>query len=102
MGKQGLKEAQMNSYKATHYLADKVGKLDKFEQVYQADFFKDVLMQTSIDEQVIEDALLDAGILGPLAMVRFDPSRKGQLLFSATEKRTKNEIDLLVQVLEVL
>jgi glycine dehydrogenase subunit 1 len=102
MGKQGLKEAQMNSYKATHYLADQVCKLEKFEQVYQADFFKDVLIQTNIEEQVIEDALLEAGILGPLAMVRFDQARKGQLLFSATEKRTKEEIDLLVQVLEAL
>ena len=102
MGKQGLKEAQMNSYKATHYLADQVCKLEKFEQVYQADFFKDVLIQTNIEEQVIEDALLEAGILGPLAMVRFDQARKGQLLFSATEKRTKEEIDRLVQVLEAL
>lgn len=102
MGKEGVKEAQMNSYKATHYLAEQVGKLEKFTKVYQADFFKDVLFETSIDEQVIEDALLKEGILGPLALKKFDQTRKGQLLFSATEKRTKQEIDKLVQVLEVL
>jgi len=102
MGKEGLKEAQMNSYKATHYLADQVTKLDKFSLVYEADFFKDVLIQTNIDEEIIEEALLQEGMLGPLQMKKFDESRTGQLLFSATEKRTKQEIDHLVQVLGAL
>lgn len=102
MGKEGVKEAQMNSYKATHYLAEQINKIDTFELVYDADFFKDVLFKTTLDEEIVEEALLKEGILGPLQLSKFDSSKKGQLLFSATEKRTKQEIDHLVQVLEAL
>jgi len=102
MGKEGVKEAQLQSYQATHYLAEQVTKLKKFEMVYQADFFKDCLIKTSLDEDIIEEALLKEGMAGPLQLKQFDQDKQGYLLFSATEKRTKKEIDHLVQVLEAL
>jgi len=102
MGKEGVKEAQLKSYNATHYLAEQITKLDKFELVYQADFFKDCLIKTTLDEDLIEDALLQEGMLGPLKLKDYDQDKKGYLLFSATEKRTKQEIDHLVQVLGAL
>jgi glycine dehydrogenase subunit 1 len=102
MGKEGVKEAQLKSYNATHYLAEQITKLDKFELVYQADFFKDCLIKTTLDEDLIEDALLQEGMLGPLKLKDYDQDKEGYLLFSATEKRTKQEIDHLVQVLGAL
>lgn len=102
MGKKGIVEAQKKSYNATHYLMEKVTGLDKFELVYNKPFFKDVLIKTSVKYQVIEDALYEAGMLGPLNIGKFDKSKEGYLLFSATEKRTKEELDTLVSVLEVL
>ena len=102
MGKKGLKEAQMNSYNATHYLYDQVTKLDKFNPVYKHDFFKDCVVETTLDPEVINEALYNKGILGPLSLGKFDPKKKQLLLFSATEKRTKEEIDTLISVLEVL
>jgi glycine dehydrogenase subunit 1 len=102
MGKQGLKEAQMNSYNATHYLQEQVCKLDGFELVYDQPYFKDVLIRTSKDVDQVQNALEEKGILGPLSIGRFLPGRDNELLFSATEKRTKEEIDLLVSVLEAL
>ncbi len=102
MGKEGVKEAQLKSYNATHYLAEQITKLDKFELVYQADFFKDCLIKTTLDEDLIEDTLLQEGMLGPLKLKDYDQDKEGYLLFSATEKRTKQEIDHLVQVLGAL
>lgn len=102
MGKKGLNEAQMNSYKATHYLYERLISLPKFSPVYSHDFFKDCLVESTVSSDKINDALFEVGILGPLSLGKFDPKRSNQLLFSATEKRTKNEIDKLISVLEVL
>jgi len=102
MGKKGLKEAQQNSVNATHYLYNEITNLDGFEAVYDAPFFKDCLIKTTKDPKKIEENLLDAGILGPLHLAKYDKNKQGYLLFSATEKRTRAEIDSLVSVLEAI
>lgn len=102
MGKNGVKEAQLNSTNATHYLFDEIVKLPKFNKVFDYDFFKDCTIETTLDPAVINDALYKEGILGPLSLGKYDESKKQLLLFSATEKRTKDEIDKLVSLLEAL
>lgn len=102
MGKNGVKEAQLNSTNATHYLFDEIVKLPKFNKVFDYDFFKDCTIETTLDPTVINDALYKEGILGPLSLGKYDESKKQLLLFSATEKRTKDEIDKLVSLLEAL
>ncbi len=102
MGKQGLKEVQQKSYNATHYLYDQITKLPKFEKVYNQPFFKDCVIKTTLNPETINEKLLEKGILGPLDLSKYDSTKQNQLLFSATEKRSKEEIDLLVNVLEEL
>jgi glycine dehydrogenase subunit 1 len=79
-----------------------VTKLDGFTLAYNQPFFKDVLIKTTKDPKSIHKALYDKGYLGPLHLGDCDKEKQGYLLFSATEKRTKEEIDTLVSVLEVL
>lgn len=100
MGKQGLKEVQQKSYNATHYLYERITALPKFSPVYEQPFFKDCVIQSEVDANIINNKLLEKGILGPLDLGKYDTNKKNQLLFSATEKRTKEEIDLLISVLE--
>ncbi|AIO18975.1 putative glycine dehydrogenase (decarboxylating) subunit 1 [Candidatus Izimaplasma bacterium HR1] len=102
MGKKGLKEVQQNSYNATHYLYDQITALPNFSAVYEQPFFKDCVIETKLDVELINEKLLEKGFLGPLHLGKYDNTKQNQLLFSATEKRTKDEIDLLVNVLEEL
>lgn len=102
MGRKGLEEAQMNSYNATHYLLERLTELPKFSKAFSHEFFKDVAVKTTLDPSLINQALLEKGFLGPLSLGKFDDTKNDLLLFSATEKRTKAEIDQLVSVLEVL
>ncbi len=102
MGKQGLKEVQQKSYNATHYLYERITALPKFHTVYDQPFFKDCVVQSEVDAELVNSKLLEKGILGPLNLGKYDSSKKNQLLFSATEKRTMKEIDLLISVLEEL
>ena len=101
-GKKGLVEVQQKSYNATHYLYERLLELSKFEEVYNQPFFKDCVVSTELDPIVINNALLEKGILGPLCLGKYDKNKQNQLLFSATEKRTKDEIDILIHVLEEL
>lgn len=102
MGKKGVIEAQQKSYNATHYLYEQVTALPKFNKVFDQPFFKDCVIHSDIDKKMIEQACIKAGLLGPLALGTLDSEKEGLFLFSATEKRTKEEIDTLVHVLEVL
>ncbi len=102
MGKEGIKEAQTNSINATHYLYEEIIKLPKFKKVFDHDFFKDCTIETTLNPKVINQELFNNGILGPLSLGKYDKSKKQMLLFSATEKRSKKEIDKLVSILGAL
>ncbi len=102
MGKKGIEEAQTNSVNATHYLYEEITKLPKFSKVFNHDFFKDCVIETTLDHEMINNELYKEGILGPLSLGKYDESKKQLLLFSATEKRSKTEIDKLVSILGAL
>lgn len=102
MGKKGLVEVQQKSYNATHYLYERLLELPKFNKVYDQPFFKDCVVYSLIDSKIMNEKLLEKGLLGPLCLGKYDEAKKNQFLFSATEKRTKDEIDLLIRVLEEL
>jgi glycine dehydrogenase subunit 1 len=100
MGKQGVVEAQQRSYDNTHYLADKLIDTKKFSLAFDMPFFKDVALKSDLLKEDIEKACINAGFVGPLALEQWSPKLKGIYLFSATEKRTLDEIERLVAVME--
>jgi glycine dehydrogenase subunit 1 len=102
MGKQGVVEAQQQSYNNTHYLAESLTALPQFETVYEQPYFKDVVLRSALDKDTIKDACMKSGFAGPLALERWGNEYTGLYLFSATEKRTKTEIDTFVDVLGAL
>jgi glycine dehydrogenase subunit 1 len=100
LGKKGLQEVQQKSYNATHYLFDQVCALDGFEAAFNQPFFKECAIKTTKNVEEIHQKCLEKGLLGPLHLGKYDSAYQGVLLFSATEKRTMNEIQTLVSVLE--
>lgn len=99
MGKKGIKEAQQKSYNATHYLAEKLTAIDRFNLAYDQPFFKDVCIETSKNPEKLQQACQDQGFFAPLIISTNNDSHR--LLFSATEKRKKEDIDALIHCLEV-
>jgi len=91
MGKQGLKEAAELSYAGAHYLCDALLKTGKFKLVYDKPFFNEFYVKYDGDLDALYQRFIDAGILGG---VKLD----GGLLLAVTEKRTKEEIDQLVEI----
>ena len=91
MGKQGLKEAAELSYAGAHYLCDKLLATGKLHLAYDKPFFNEFLVKYDGDVDSLYKRFIDAGILGG---VKVDDG----ILFAVTEKRTKEEIDNLVNI----
>ena len=92
MGKKGLVDVANESMKGAHYLYQKLLDTKKFEIVYHKPFFKEFTLKANFDVKSFENALLKKNILGPLHL------GNNHLLFAVTERRTIEEMDLLVEM----
>lgn len=102
MGKKGLKEAAIQSAQKAHYAKDKLVGNGKYNLVFDKPFFKEFAVKGSTEAGVVNKELLKNGILGGYDLGREYPLYKNSLLFCVTEKRTKDEIDNLVRIMEVI
>jgi len=91
MGKQGLIDVATESMQGAHYLYNKLLETKQFEVVNHEPFFKEFVLKAKFDVDAFEKSLLSDGILGPLHL------GDNQLLFAVTERRTIEEMDLLVK-----
>lgn len=102
LGKKGLKEVATQSSQKAHYTYRALLKTGKLKEVYNKPFFKEFVLETSMDIDQLNNKLLEKGIIGGFNIAKAYPNQKNQVLFCVTEKRTKEEIDHLVNVLEVI
>jgi len=95
-----VKEVALQSSQKAHYTYNQLLKTGKFKKVFDKPFFKEFVLETTMDVDKLNERLLEKGIIGGYNLVKSYPERKNQVLFCVTEKRTKEEIDNLVKVLE--
>lgn len=94
MGKEGLKEAASLSYSAAHYLCEELIKTGKFKLAYEQPFFNEFCVRYNGDVDALQKHLADNGILGGVKVA------DDIIMFAVTEKRTKEEIDQLVELVK--
>ena len=93
MGKEGLKEAAQMSVDGAHYLYEKLIQSGKFKPAFNQPFFNEFCVKyVGGDLDQLQQRLLDNGILGGIKMAN------DMLMLAVTEKRTKEEVDLLVSL----
>jgi len=99
MGKTGLKEVGEQCYHKAHYLAQQIDKISGYEVANKNNFFHEFILKTKKESSQVIDKLLQEDIL-----VGYDLKRIEQdgILVCVTEKRTKAEMDKLIEKLEVL
>lgn len=93
-GPQGLKEVNDRSFAAAHYLHDELLKTGRFEEVFDQPFLKEFVLKPLVDVEKLQQKLLDGGFFAALQ------TEEGYVTFCATEKRTKAEIDALVNLVK--
>ncbi len=90
MGSDGLKKAAELSMSKAAYLADGLSKLG-FTVKFGGEFFNEFVTDCPVDYDKLENALEANGILGGLKI-------EDGILWCATEKNTKEDIDLLLKI----
>ena len=100
LGKNGLVEVAKSAYNNAHYLYQALLKTGVFEVTNNNPFFKEFVLKANVNVDALNKYLLDQGILSGLNLGEIDNKYKNQILFCATEMRTKAEMDNLVEKVE--
>jgi len=99
VGPQGLRQAAALSIEGAHRLGDGAQRLG-IAPAFSGPYAYEVALRSRKAVGEVEAAMLAAGMLGPLDLGRFYPELQGTMLLSVTEKRTAEEIDRLLGVLQ--
>lgn len=101
MGKKGLREVSEQCAKKAHYLQKELCKSGKFKLLYYKPFYKEFVITSDICVDKINEALKANGFMDAFKLSWFyGDEYKNTFMLAVTEKRTKEEMDKLVKVLE--
>ena len=101
MGKKGLREVSEQCAKKAHYLQKELCKSGKFKLLYNKPFYKEFVITSDICVDKINEALKANGFMDAFKLSWFyGDEYKNTFMLAVTEKRTKEEMDKLVEVLE--
>lgn len=94
MGKEGLAKVNSLSSAGAHYLYGELLKTGKFEPVFDKPFLKEFVLKPLVPVEKLQQKLLEEGFFGALA------TEEGYVSFCVTEKRTRAEVDSLVEAVK--
>ena len=100
LGKEGLREVAIQTTKKAHYAFNEMTKAGNYKAAFDKPFFKEFVVTSNTNGKEINEKLLEENILGGYALDKDYPQYENGVLYAVTEKRTKEEIDNLVSVLE--
>ena len=95
LGKKGLVEIAKICFNKSQYAAKAISELADFSIPYSSSFIKEFVVQTKLDtDKLIENALNENISISKVK------NTNDKLLIAVTEKRTKQDIDRLIQFLK--
>jgi glycine dehydrogenase subunit 1 len=100
MGREGIKEVARQCLARARYLADRIAEISGFAIPIGHRFFKEFVVQTPVPAKEIITAGIARGILAGVDLGRFAPEWQNLLLIAVTEKRTRAELDALIELLK--
>lgn len=100
MGRKGVSDVARLCAEKSHYLAGRMSELDGFHLAYTAPFFKEFVVKCPDRPEKIVASLAKKGFIPGVPLGRFDSSLSDMLVLAVTEKRTRQEMDSLVSLLE--
>ena len=100
VGKHGIERIARLCLDKAHYAADRIASLDGFELAFpEAPFFKEFAVRTTRDVPAVLAACGRRGVLAGVPLGRWYDDLADCFLVAVTEKRSRGEIDALVEAL---
>ncbi len=100
MGRKGIAEVASQCFDKAHYAADQIASLDGYELAFDAPFFKEFAVRTTHDVPTVLASCRKRGIEAGVHLGRFGDRLNDCFVVAVTEKRTKAQIDDLVDALQ--
>ncbi len=97
MGKEGLKEVANLCLQKSRYAYDELIKTGKFSPVFSGPFFREFVVKSAEPVDMLNDKLLESGIIGGYDVEKNYPELKDNWLVAVTEKRTREDIDSFIR-----
>jgi len=97
MGADGLRHTAELCFHKAHYAQSQLINKTECEAPWSTPFFKEFVVRLSKSAAETNEKLLRRGILGGLDLGRYYPELEGHMLLCVTEKRTREEIDRLLE-----
>jgi glycine dehydrogenase subunit 1 len=100
VGKTGLQQVANLCYQKAHYAAAELSKIPGMGLCFSQPFFHEFALCVGQPVAEVNAHLLEHGILGGYDLGQDYPALQDHMLIAVTEMNTKEEIDLLVDVLQ--
>lgn len=96
MGPEGMKKVNEDSYAGAHYLHEELIRTKKFEEAFRKPFLKEFALRPAegVDMNMLRKKMENAGFFAARETCN------GLVTFCVTEKRTKEEMDKLINVIK--
>jgi glycine dehydrogenase subunit 1 len=100
LGKRGLREVALQSHAKAEYLKGEIAKIPGWKVPFSAPTFNEFVAEAPVAAAPLLSRLAGRGILGGVALSRWEPESANRFLVAATEMNTRGEIDRLVAALK--
>ena len=99
LGKKGLRQVAELCYQKAHYAAQQLSQIDGMGLCFSEPFFHEFALCVNRPVAEVNAHLLEHGILGGYDLGQDYPALKDHMLIAVTEMNSKEDIDMLVNVL---
>ncbi|MBN2115279.1 MAG: aminomethyl-transferring glycine dehydrogenase subunit GcvPA [Anaerolineales bacterium] len=99
LGKKGLRQVAELCYQKAHYAAQQLSQIDGMGLCFSEPFFHEFALCLNRPVAEVNAHLLDHGILGGYDLGQDYPALKDHMLIAVTEMNSKEDIDMLVNIL---
>lgn len=100
MGKKGYEEVAMQNMQKSHYAAKKISEGGKFMPLFKGKFFNEFVIKSPVKIEELNKKLLDNNILGGYDLGKDYSELSGCTMLCITEKRSVDEINKLIGIME--
>jgi glycine dehydrogenase subunit 1 len=98
-GSHGLRQCAEHCYHKAHYVADSLAKISGHKLAFGTPFFHEFVLRLPVPASKVNRRLARENIIGGYDLGRDYPELPNTMLFCVTEKRTRAELDKLVEAL---
>ena len=100
LGREGIRQVAELCLQKAHFAKQAIQAVPGFQPVFEQPFFNEFVVRCPKPPAELNEELREAGIIAGLDLGKYYPELEGCLLTAVTEKRTREEIELLAGMLK--